>query len=195
MIFAYIVMQLELIFRCISKSIKINFVYIVRIWVCILYQINPTCLTPLYGECTDLSGLFQYQSIFLVWFTFSPSGLFTALDYFIYSTPFAWDCQTYQVYFNIKLTTFFYFFYLFLFFYFFYFFFYIFFLYIFFFYIFGCEFSQYKNFPMHTRVWSSRSFPTDRKEHDFSDNFPFNFELKAIQFIIKRKTVTTITFL
>ena len=31
---------------------------------------------------------------------------FTALNYFIYSTPFAWDCQTYQVYFNIKLTTF-----------------------------------------------------------------------------------------
>ena len=96
-------MQLELIFRCISKSIKINFVYIVRIWVCILYQINPTCLTPLYGECSDLYGLFQYQSIFFAWFTFSPSGLFTALKLFYLFNPLAWDCQTYPVYFNIKL--------------------------------------------------------------------------------------------
>ena len=79
-------MQLELIFRAYQKSIKINFVHIVRIWIGVLYQINLTCLTPLYGECTDPSGLFQYQSIFLVWFTFSPSGIFTSLNYFIFNS-------------------------------------------------------------------------------------------------------------
>ena len=87
LVFAYIFMQLELIFRCISKSIKINFVYMGRIWACILYQINPSCLTPLYGECSDLYGLFQYQSIFLAWFTSSPSGFFTALKLFYLFNP------------------------------------------------------------------------------------------------------------